>query len=256
MLSAAFLAVGCNGLLGNDERVLAENTSGSESGSGGTNSTTGSSGAGFGEGGLAGMAPDAGGAAGVAEGGGAGEGESGGTGGTGESGGTGGVGGVGGTSTSSTTGVSNTTGEPCECTPPASEPADVACGNCGTATVERLCGDDCQWGEYGAPGACMNEGACAPNAALQVTGHCSNGGWRFDTSTCGADCQPGTWTRGDCEYGQNSCTGCACMADCAGSESRCFWIDCDEAAARAECVGDADVVCGTDTFVFVEWLPN
>jgi len=249
MLSAALLAVGCNGILGNEDRSFVGNTTGGESASGGMDSTTGSSG----EGGLAGMAPDSGGAAGAA---GAGDGgEAGEAGEAAESSGTNGVGGVGGASTASDTNGSNTTGEPCECIVGTDDSLPEPCGNCGTATRTRTCEQNCQWSEYGEPSACMNEGPCVPNTPEQVTGHCENGGWRYDTRTCGGDCQWGDWTRGGCEYGQNGCSGCACMSDCI-SPAPCLWIDCDEAAARAECAEDADFVCGTATWEFIEWLPN
>jgi len=250
-LAVVFSAVGCNLILGNEPRTLVEVTDGGASGSVataseslGSTSTGGSGGASAGEAGRGGAAPDAGGAAG-AEGGEAGEGT--GTDATGS----------GGSSSSST----SSTGVACACIPGYTESMEEPCGNCGTATLTKLCNEDCQWDPYGPPGECMNQGVCTPNAPLHEYGHCELGGWRDRTSTCGADCQPGLWTDGECEWGPNPCTGCACISDCTDPDTggtTCLWIDCPESQARAECEVDIEDVCGTpnEPVTFKEWLPN
>lgn len=259
--------VGCNSILGNDERIVVDGTSGS--GGGGTGASGGSDGGTSGAGGAGGSASGEGGA-GANEGGGAGEDSAassvGGAGATTASNTTGGAGGVGAGGTPSTAVSSmstSSTGEPCECTPGTTDPVplETACGKCGTAAATRTCGDDCRWGEYGDPGACMNEGVCMPNATEEKIGHCTNGRWRDDKRTCGNDCQWGAWVGGECQGNADNCTGCACVGYCTDPDTggtTCLWIACTEAEGRAECDEDVAAACGArkEPFKFVEWLPN
>ncbi len=267
---AGFVVVGCNAIVGNDERILADSTS--SSGAGGTGVTSGSAGS-FSAGGSGGSRSHAGGSAGAAganDGGGAGESSAASAGGVGgaTSTTTGGPGtgtsstGTSSTSTSSTS-TSSTTGAPCECTPGDTDPIpqQTACGKCGTASATRSCGEDCRWGPYGEPGACTNEGVCTPNEPGERVGHCTNGRWRNDARTCGSDCQWGAWVEGECQGNASNCTGCACVSYCTHPDTggtTCLWIGCTEAEGRAECDEDVEATCGArkEPFEFIEWLPN
>ncbi|HEY6726255.1 MAG TPA: hypothetical protein VI197_19600 [Polyangiaceae bacterium] len=262
---AGFVVVGCNAIVGNDERILADSTS--SSGAGGTGVTSGSAGS-FSAGGSGGSRSHAGGSAGAAganDGGGAGESSAASAGGVGgaTSTTTGGPGtGTSSTGTSSTS-TSSTTGAPCECTPGDTDPIpqQTACGKCGTASATRSCGEDCRWGPYGEPGACTNEGVCTPNEPGERVGHCTNGRWRNDARTCGSDCQWGAWVEGECQGNASNCTGCACVSYCTHPDTggtTCLWIGCTEAEGRAECDEDVEATCGArkEPFEFIEWLPN
>lgn len=150
----------------------------------------------------------------------------------------------------------------CECTPGDSKPKKEPCGNCGSATVAKLCGEDCRWGPFGEPGECMNQGVCAPGDAGEQLLHCDRGRWRYSSSTCGSDCQWGTWTETACE-GADVCEGCACIAWCTDPDTggtTCKWIGCSEAEARAECLTDLtapEVDCTLkEPFTLKEWLPD
>ncbi|HEY6728525.1 MAG TPA: hypothetical protein VI197_31155, partial [Polyangiaceae bacterium] len=176
-------------------------------------------------------------------------------------GGSGAVGGSGGV-TNSTAGGSGGTGVLCECMPGDTKSKQQACGNCGTATMTRVCGDDCLWGPFGELGECMNEGVCAPNDAGEELLHCDRGRWRYRRSTCGSDCQWGPWTETACE-GADVCDGCACIAWCTDPNTggtTCKWIGCSEQEARAECLTDLEapeVDCTLkEPFTFKEWLPD
>lgn len=264
------MAAGCNLILGNDERTLLDDPNGAASGSGGTESSGGSGASASGAAGLGGTsAAGTAGAAGANEGGGAGESGAassvGGAGGATSSNTVGGVGagGIGMSTTGTSSMTASSTGEPCECTPGYTDPVPMqtACGKCGTAAATRTCGEDCQWGEYGAPGACMNEGVCMPNETGQQIGHCTNGRWRDDTRTCDSECQWGAWIQGECQGDASNCTGCACVGYCTEPDTggtTCLWIACTEAEGRAECDQDIAARCGTrkEPFEFIEWLPN
>lgn len=275
VMSTGLLAFGCNAILGNEERSFVENIGGGTSGAGGTESTLGSGGTAVG--GSGGTAPDAGGAGGSAGGGPAGAAgadqggsESGGAassstaaGGSTTASSSSAAGGSTATASSSTaTGGSGGTSEPCDCTSGDTRSMQEACGNCGTATVTQVCGEDCRWGEFGEPGECMNQGVCAPNEAGEQLLHCERGRWRYSRSTCDSDCQWGPWTETACE-GADVCDGCACIAWCTDPNTggtTCKWTGCTEAEARAECLTDLtapDVDCTLkEPFTFKEWLPD
>lgn len=277
VVSAGFLTFGCNAILGNEERSLVESIGGGASGAAGTTAGSG----GTVSGGSGGTAPDAGGSAGTAGGGeaGAAGAEPGGPDSGGATTSSSAAGGSAATtsptatttSTATTSSTATTTSTSaggtggmsnCECMPGASQSKQEACGNCGTATLTKLCGDDCRWGAFGAPGECMNQGVCAPNEAGEQLLHCERGRWRYSRSTCGSDCQWGTWTETACE-GADVCEGCACIAWCTDPDTggtTCKWIGCSEAEARAECLTDLtapDVDCTLkEPFTFKEWLPD
>lgn len=255
------LALGCNAILGNEERSLVENIGGGTAGAAGTGSTAGNGGTpsggsgGTASGGSQSTAADGGGSAGSA---GAADGGAAGAAGADP----GGTHSGGAATSSSAAGGSGGTSDPCECTPGDSKSKQQACGNCGTATVTKLCGEDCLWGEFGEPGECMNQGVCAPNEAGEQLLHCERGRWRYSRSTCGSDCQWGTWTETACE-GADVCEGCACIAWCTDPDTggtTCKWIGCSEEEARAECLTDLtapDVDCPLkEPFTFKEWLPD
>ncbi len=266
VVASGWLAFGCNAILGNDERSFVEDIGGGASGVGGTPSAggnggtaaSGSGGSGGTSGGSNGTASGTG-AAGAA---GADYAETGGVVGSSttatSSGAVGGSGGV----TNSTAGGSGGTGVLCECMPGDTKSKQQACGNCGTATMTRVCGDDCLWGPFGELGECMNEGVCAPNDAGEELLHCDRGRWRYRRSTCGSDCQWGPWTETACE-GADVCDGCACIAWCTDPNTggtTCKWIGCSEQEARAECLTDLEapeVDCTLkEPFTFKEWLPD
>ena len=260
LLSTGLVAFGCNAIFGNEERELGENIGDGTSGTGGTETTAAS--AGTISGGNGGTGPDAGGAVGAA--GAAHGGEAGADPASSTSDGpvtTSGSGGSGANTATSTSAASGSSG-PCECTPGDSESKQEPCGNCGTATRTKLCGDDCRWGELGAQGECMNQGVCVPNEPGEELLHCERGRWRYRRSTCGSDCQWGPWTETACE-GADVCDGCACIAWCTDPNTggtTCKWIACSEAEARAECETDLtapDVSCTRkEPFTFKEWLPD
>jgi hypothetical protein len=90
-----------------------------------------------------------------------------------------------------------------------------ACGNCGTQT--RTCGTNCQWGAYG---ACMSTGTCAPGA-MQA---CNT----YGSQTCTGAC---TWSSCSCPMtptcapnavqacgacGTQTCTACGQWETCVG----------------------------------------
>lgn len=264
VVSLGVLAVGCNAILGNEERSLVEINGGGTSGAGGTESATGSGGTLAG--GSGGTASETGGAGGtdgtgaVGAAGAAGA-EQGGAEGTGAASSSTGAGGSSGATSSTGTGGSGGTSD-CECEPGDSKSKKEPCGNCGSATVTKVCGEDCRWGEFGEQGECMNQGVCAPNEAGEQLLHCPGGRWRYSRSTCGSTCQWGAWTETACE-GPEVCEGCACIAWCTDPDTggtTCKWIGCSEAEARAECMTDVtapDVSCTfKEPFTFLEWLPD
>jgi len=263
MSAACVIAVGCNAILGNEDRSIVASTSGGESGSGGADSTTGSGGSSSGGGGNGGTTGNSGGAAGAGEAGAAGAAGAAGSGRAGAAGESSEAGTDAATtvsSTSSTTASTSTTGSDCECTPGHTGSRQRACGNCGTALETRLCNENCRWGEFEA-GECSNQGTCAPGTPDARVGHCTNGRWRDDTRTCGDDCEWGPWVGGECQGNAENCTGCACVAWCTDPDTggtTCKWIACSEAEAREEC--EADIVATGCTrkepLTFEEWLPN
>ena len=259
VLSVGAVALGCNALLDNDPRSF-------EPGAGGLGGSRG--GAGPNAGGAAGN--DAGGAAGN-DAGGAVSGTGGGSGNAGKTGSAeagafsnGGVEATAGSANAgqATAGDGGAGGPSCACTPKATEPKSVACGLCGTATVTRTCKDDCQWGEYGAPGACsMPANACMPNTSGTRVAACDKGGWRYQARTCKTDCTWNAWADTTaCEYPPNECDGCACVSACTDDETNgttCLWIACNEATARTECDADIKRVCGSvkQPLTFKDWRP-
>ena len=261
MLATSVIAVGCNSILGNEDRSVVDSTSGGASGSGGADSTTGSGGTSSGGSGGAGTAADSGGTAGTGE---AGEAGAAGAGLAGAAGDSSGSDAGGATTASNTTGdasTTSTTGVACECTPGHSSSRQVACGNCGTATKTRLCNENCQWGQFDDPGECMNQGVCAPTTVETDIGHCTNGRWRDRTRTCSDTCEWEAWVEGECEGNGDNCTGCACVAWCTDPDTggtTCKWIGCSEAEARAECEADIVSVGCTrkEPLTFLEWLPD
>lgn len=109
----------------------------------------------------------------------------------------------------------------------------------------------------------MPAGACTPGKTETDVGHCANGGWRDRVRSCNSNCSWGAWTdTSACQYGQNACTGCACVSWCKDPKtnggSTCLWIGCSEADARAECQADLKDNCGTTNqpLTFTDWRPN
>jgi hypothetical protein len=254
VLSFGVVALGCNALLDNDPRTFDPGAGGFGGSRGGAGPTAGAAGGnsdsgGAGMGGGAGAAGGDAGAKGNAEAGafsnGGGEANAGSA-----------------NAGQATAGDGGAGGPSCACTPKATDPKQVACGLCGTATVTRTCKDDCQWGEYGTAGACsMPAGACMPNSSGTRVAACDRGGWRYQARTCKADCTWNAWTdTSTCQYPPNECDGCACVSACTDDETNgttCLWIDCAEATARTECDADIKRVCGSakQPVTFKDWRP-
>jgi hypothetical protein len=286
-LSAIALALGCNALLGNEEGILAEATGG-RSGAGGEGEPPGQSHGGepASDGGSPpasdGGSPPASGSGGEvsADAGASGSGASAGSADEppasgGMSDGSGGVNtggnaaaGGGNAAAAGDAGAGGNSGTgggaPCACTPGATAEDQVACDPCGTATVTKACQQDCQWSDYGLPGTCvMPTGACVPGTAPQTrVAPCPNGGWKNQTQSCTDACTLGPWVdAGACEYGQNECSGCACVSWCkdedTGGGTTCLWIACSEAEARTECQADSKSLCGAvnSPLTFKDWRP-
>lgn len=258
LVSALFLA-GCNAILGNEERSFLENIGGGASGATATGATAGNEAGSLGGTGTGTTA--GGGSAGSDDGGAAGAAgaDQGGTDGGGAAASSS-TGGAGATTGSSATGGSGGTSDPCECTPGDHKSQLQACGKCGTATVTKVCGDDCRWGEFSDPVECLGQGVCAPTDTTEELLHCERGRWRYKRSTCGSDCQWGPPTETACE-GPEGCDGCACIAWCTDPNTggtTCQWIGCTEAEARAECLTDLEgPSCAyKEPFTFLEWLPD
>lgn len=144
-------------------------------------------------------------------------------------------------------------------------PEEVGTRGCGAGICgheERVCGADCQWGDWSecvidendctpgdtrtnqpcgncgtrdevcsaeclwvADGACEGEGVCAPGA-MSAAMNCGDCGLRIDT--CAANC---TWTPGACD----------------GTPGRDVCVDPDVCCADGTCVEGGVACCGTDT---------
>jgi hypothetical protein len=199
-----FVAMSCNGLIGNDPVYLVGGSAGDSSDAG------------------AGAAPDESG--GRSSSGGA---SSGGR----NAGGAGGEAGQG--------GAASCTGE---CVPGTSEQPTQRCGLCnkGTQTRRRTCSNDCKWGAFSEWSTCV-EGAveCMPNekqSGQQNCGACSKG-TQTRSRTCTAQCTWGAWSAwSDCNIDVE------CQPnhyDCCGSNhwhwclpSTCTWsTDCTPCTA-------------------------
>lgn len=100
---------------------------------------------------------------------------------------------------------------PGECTPGATDDDRGDCGDCGSHTRDRSCGDDCSWGAWSSWSSCSGEGRCMPGA----TGD-------FPCGTCG------TWT---CTC-QNDCNAWAACGTCR------LGVQCTDYAGNPVCAGD------------------
>lgn len=126
------------------------------------------------------------------------------------------------------------------CMPGEIEREPEACGACGRGTRERTrsCGADCQWGAFGAFGACSDPGAT----------ECTEGDTQTEERACG-NCELGRQTRtrrcdGSCSWGAwsewSSCSGGGICAPgstraCADRASPCTQQVCSASCTWSAC---------------------
>ncbi|HET9930022.1 MAG TPA: hypothetical protein VFQ35_05030 [Polyangiaceae bacterium] len=228
---ALFVAVSCNGLVGNDPPYLVGGASGTVNEAGaGADEGAGQSGGGLTSGGSSSRG-------GARSGGGSPSGGGRATGGASTTGGAGGDAGAAGAGGSS----------PCpgECMPGTVDRPMQKCGVCskGTQTRQRTCGSDCRWGAYSAWSTCaLGTVECMPGAVDSDSQQCGacNKGSQSRSRTCGDQCTWGAWgawgacaEKAQCKPDHYDCCGTNkwkwCLPD------TCTWSDQCESCSSPNC---------------------